>query len=112
MTAPCHRRTARLGLGHAGRSEGVVDARVSPLGSLENLSQREVQQLLSSGQGGVYELFRRCALAVLSSGLESDDVRAIFDRYKDFEIRLGRQAWGIKLEVKQRAGQRVRRRLR
>jgi predicted Rossmann-fold nucleotide-binding protein len=80
--------------------EGVVDARVSPLGSLENLSQREVQQLLSSGQGGVYDLFRRCALAVLSSGLESDDVRAIFDRYKDFEIKLGRQAWGIKLEVK------------
>ena len=24
----------------------------------------------------------------------------IFDRYKDFEIRLGRQAWGIKLEVR------------
>jgi pyrimidine/purine-5'-nucleotide nucleosidase len=81
-------------------AEGVVDARVSPLGSLENLSQREVQQLLSSGHGGVYDLFRRCALAVLTSGLETDDVRAIFDRYKDFEIRLGRQAWGIKLEVK------------
>jgi pyrimidine/purine-5'-nucleotide nucleosidase len=80
--------------------EGLVDARVSPLGSLENLSQREVQQLLTAGQGGVYDLFRRCALAVLTSGLESDDVRAIFDRYKDFEIRLGRQAWGIKLEVK------------
>ena len=71
-------------------AEGLVDARVSPLGSLENLSQREVQQLLSSGHGGVYEMFRRCALAVLASGLESDDVRAIFDRYKDFEIRLGR----------------------
>ena len=81
-------------------SEGLVDARVSPLGSLENLSQREVEQLLTAGQGGVYDLFRRCALAVLSSGLESDDVRAIFDRYKDFEIRLGRQAWGIKLEVR------------
>jgi predicted Rossmann-fold nucleotide-binding protein len=80
--------------------EGLVDARVSPLGSLENLSQREVQQLLTAGHGGVYDLFRRCALAVLSSGLESDDVRAIFDRYKDFEIRLGRQAWGIKLEVR------------
>jgi pyrimidine/purine-5'-nucleotide nucleosidase len=80
--------------------EGLVDARVSPLGSLENLSQREVEQLLSAGHGGVYELFRRCALAVLSSGLESDDVRAIFDRFKDFEIRLGRQAWGIKLEVR------------
>jgi hypothetical protein len=81
-------------------AEGLVDARVSPLGSLENLSQREVQQLLSSGHGGVYEMFRRCALAVLASGLESDDVRAIFDRYKDFEIRLGRQAWGVKLEMK------------
>ena len=80
--------------------DGVVDARVSPLGSLENLSQREVQQLLTAGQGSVYELFRRCALAVLSSGLESDDVRAIFDRYKDFEVRFGRQAWGVKLEVK------------
>jgi hypothetical protein len=80
--------------------EGLVDARVSPLGSLENLSQREVDQLLHSGQTGVYELFRRCALAVLASGLESDDVRAIFDRYKAFEIRLSRQAWGVKLEVK------------
>ena len=80
--------------------EGLVDARVSPLGSLENLSQREVDKLLTAGHGGVYDLFRRCALAVLSSGLESDDVRAIFDRYKDFEIRLGRQAWGIKLEVR------------
>jgi pyrimidine/purine-5'-nucleotide nucleosidase len=83
-----------------GDPEAVVDARVSPLGSLENLSQREVEQLLTAGQGAVYELFRRCALAVLSSGLESDDVRAIFDRYKDFEIRLSRQAWGVKLEVR------------
>ena len=49
-------------------AEGLVDARVSPLGSLENLSQREVQQLLSKGHGGVYEMFRRCALAVLASG--------------------------------------------
>jgi len=80
--------------------EGLVDARVSPLGSLENLSQREVEQLLSAGHGGVYALFRRCALAVLSSGLESDDIRDVFDRYKDFEIKLGRQAWGVKLEVR------------
>jgi predicted Rossmann-fold nucleotide-binding protein len=78
----------------------LVDARVSPLGSLENLSQREVEQLLSAGHGSVYSLFRRCALAVLSSGLESDDVRQIFDRFKDFDIKLGRQAWGIKLEVR------------
>jgi pyrimidine/purine-5'-nucleotide nucleosidase len=80
--------------------DDFVDARVSPLGSLENLSQREVQQLLSAGQGGMYELFRRCALAVLASGHESDDARAIFQRYDDFDIRLGRQAWGVKLEIR------------
>ncbi len=83
-----------------GEVDALVDARVSPLGSLENLSQREVQQLLTSGSGGVYDLFRRCALAVLASGLESDDVRSIFARFEDFEIRFGRQAWGIKLELK------------
>lgn len=81
-------------------AEGLVDARVSPSGSLENLSQREVEQLLTAGKGSVYQLFRRCALAVLASGLESDDIRAIFDRYRDFDVRLGRQAWGVKLEVR------------
>src|SRR5262245_52585352 len=48
----------------------------------------------------MYDLFRRCALAVLASGHESDDARAIFARYDDFEIRLGRQAWGVKLEIR------------
>jgi len=81
-------------------SDASVDARVSPLGSLENLSQREVDRLLNAGRGDAYSLFRRCALAVLSSGLQTDDVRDIFDRYKTFDIRLGRQAWGVKLEVR------------
>src|SRR5256885_3141372 len=45
-----------------------VDARVGPRGSLENLSQSEIDKLLDTGQGGLYPLFRRCALAVLNSG--------------------------------------------
>jgi predicted Rossmann-fold nucleotide-binding protein len=90
---------ASVSLSHL-EPDAPVDARVSPIGSLENLSQREVAQLLDAGQGSVYQLFRRCALAVLSSGLDTDDARAIFDRYGDFDIRLGRQAWGIKLEVR------------
>ncbi len=81
-------------------AEAFVDARVSPLGSLENLSQREVEQLLSAGGDAVYQLFRRCALAVLNSGNHTDDARSLFDRYRDFDIRLGRQAWGVKLEVR------------
>jgi pyrimidine/purine-5'-nucleotide nucleosidase len=80
--------------------EDLVDARVSPLGSLENLSQREVNQLLSAGRGGIYQLFRQCALAVLTSGSETDDAKALFEKYRDFDIRIGRQAWGVKLELR------------
>ena len=76
-----------------------IDARVGPRGSLENLSQAEIGKLLDSGQGGLYALFRKCALAVLNSGTPTDDAKEIFDRYRDFDIRILRQAWGIKLEV-------------
>jgi len=77
----------------------LIDARVGPSGSLENLSQAEIEKLLDSGQGGLYELFRKCALAVLNSGAATDDAREIFERYRDFQIRIVRHAWGIKLEV-------------
>jgi len=76
-----------------------VDARVGPRGSLENLSQAEIDKLLDTGQGGLYPLFRRCALAVLNSGAPTDNAKEIFDHYRDFEIRIVRQAWGVKLEV-------------
>jgi predicted Rossmann-fold nucleotide-binding protein len=83
-----------------GLDEGeLVDARVTPTGSLENLSQMEVDRLLDSSRGGLYPLYRRCSLAVLNSGGETDDARAIFDRYADFDIGIMRQAWGIKLEL-------------
>ena len=78
----------------------MVDARVAPKGSLEHLSQQEIAKLLDSGQGGLYPLFRKCALAVLSSGSDLDDARAIFEKYKDFDLRIVRRAWGIKLEIK------------
>jgi len=77
----------------------VVHARVSPKGVLENLSQQEVDTLLDRGQGGLYPLFRRCALAVLNSGTMIDDARLIFDAYRDFELRIVREPWGIKLEM-------------
>jgi pyrimidine/purine-5'-nucleotide nucleosidase len=76
-----------------------IDARVGPRGSLENLSQAEIDKLLDSGQGGLYALFRKCALAVLNSGADTDDAKAVFDRYRDFDIRIVRNPWGIKLEV-------------
>jgi len=81
-------------------STDLVDARVAPKGSLEHLSQQEIAKLLDSGQGGMYPLFRKCALAVLNSGSSIDDARVIFEKYKDFDLRIVRQAWGIKLEIK------------
>ncbi|MGA2191076.1 MAG: nucleotide 5'-monophosphate nucleosidase PpnN [Steroidobacteraceae bacterium] len=77
-----------------------MDARVAPKGSLEHLSQQEIAKLLDSGQGGLYPLFRKCALAVLNSGSKIDDSRRIFEKYRDFDLRIVRQAWGIKLEIK------------
>ena len=81
-------------------SSDLVDARVRPKGSLEHLSQQEIAKLLDSGQGGLYPLFRKCALAVLNSGGDQDDARTLFDKYKDFDIKIVREAWGIKLEIK------------
>ena len=78
-----------------------VDARVGPRGSLENLSQGEIDKLLDTGQGGLYPLFRRCALAVLNSGsgAHTDNAKEIFDHYRDFAIRIVRHPWGVKLEM-------------
>jgi pyrimidine/purine-5'-nucleotide nucleosidase len=78
----------------------VVDANVGPRGSLENLSQTEIEFLLSSGAGGVHNLFRKCALAVLNSGSDSDNAKALFDRYQHFDVHVGRHPWGIRLEIR------------
>jgi hypothetical protein len=78
----------------------VVDARVGPRGSLEVLSQEEIETLLDASEAGLYPLFRKCALAVLNSGSETDNAKEIFERYRDFEIEILRQAWGVKLQVR------------
>jgi predicted Rossmann-fold nucleotide-binding protein len=77
-----------------------VDARVAPRGSLENLSQAEIDKLLDTSQTGLYTLFRNCALAVLNSGSDNDNPKEIFDRYRNFDVQIVRHAWGIKLEIK------------
>ena len=91
----------RIAVSIAGADEPVsVDARVTPTGSLENLSQQEVDRLLDTSRGGLYPTYRRCSLAVLNAGGETDDARMVFERYDDFDIRIVRQAWGVKLELR------------
>ena len=78
-----------------------VDVTVGPRGSMELLSQREIELLTSASAGDrLFELFRRCALAVLNTGNESDDAAAIFAAYSDFSIEIGKRPRGLKLIIR------------
>ncbi|MCB1554234.1 MAG: LOG family protein [Xanthomonadales bacterium] len=77
-----------------------MSARVSPRGGLDVLSREEVGTLRDATTGGLHDLLRRCALAVLTSGSESDDPRAAQERYPTFDIQVHQQDRGIKLELK------------
>ena len=77
-----------------------MDAHVSPEGTLDFLSQREILKLRDASEGGLYDLFRRCALAVLNSGSKTDNTKEILEQHQNFEIRLVPQAFGVKLEVR------------
>jgi pyrimidine/purine-5'-nucleotide nucleosidase len=77
----------------------TMDTQVSPHGTLDLLSQREVEQLRKTRDSHLIELFRRCALAVLNTGSESDDAAQIFETYKDFRIDIRQRTRGLKLEI-------------
>ena len=77
-----------------------MDAIVTPEGSLEILSQREVARLRSSGEGGLQDIFRRCALAVLNSGAEDDDVREVMRRHAEFEVGIVELDRGVQLALR------------
>jgi len=81
-------------------SEKLVDALIAPSGHLEVLSRTEVSNLLDTSQGGLYELFRNCSLAVLNCGSSLDDGKELLERYKSFDIRVIQRERGIKLDVK------------
>ncbi|WP_426337797.1 nucleotide 5'-monophosphate nucleosidase PpnN [Pseudoduganella sp. S-14] len=78
----------------------VVDTLIAPEGRLEILSKAEVVQLLDSGKGGLYNIFRNCALAVLNCGSTIDDGKELLDRFKSFDINILQRERGIKLEIK------------
>lgn len=78
----------------------VVDAQISPEGRLEILSKMEVNKLLDTTHGGLYNIFRGCALAVLNCGNAMDNGKELLERYKSFDITIRQRERGIKLDVK------------
>ncbi len=81
-------------------NDDLVDARITPTEHLKLLSQLEVNKLVNSSRNGLYDLFRKCSLAVLSHGNYTDDEKVLLRRHQAFDIRILQQDRGIKLEVK------------
>ncbi len=80
-------------------SEQYIDACITPASHLDVLSKLEVERLLDSSQGGLYQLYRSCSLAVLSYGDYTDDARALLERHKHFDIHVIQEERGVKLKL-------------
>lgn len=78
-------------------TEKIIE--VMPEGSLEVLSQHEVERLQNVATGSQHEILRRCALAVLNVGSRTDDAREVLETYSSFDVRVIQQERGIKLAL-------------
>jgi predicted Rossmann-fold nucleotide-binding protein len=77
-----------------------VHAIIAPEASLEVLSRMEMHQLRDTGSSELFEIWRKCSLAVLNSGAEQDDVRQILKQFERFSISILPRQWGVELELK------------
>ncbi len=72
---------------------------ISPIGTMDLLSQLEVDRLKDSAQSNSYRLYRNCSLAVLNSGSHTDSSKELLEQYKTFDIQVMRRERGVKLEL-------------
>lgn len=70
-----------------------------PEGSLEVLSQHEVERLQGVATGARHEILRQCALAVLNVDSRTDDAREVLESNAGFDVRIIQQERGIKLAL-------------
>jgi len=86
------------------KSVTVPHAVVTPENVLAVLSQAEVNKLCNARQGAVFDIFRRCALAALTSGVETDNARELLDTYADFEVSFEQVDRGLRLHLRNAPG--------
>lgn len=72
---------------------------INPAGSMDLLSQLEVERLKKTASSDIYNLYRNCTLAVLNSGSHTDDSKALLEQYRSFDVNVLRRERGIKLEL-------------
>jgi len=82
-------------------SETIDKFTITPEGTcLESLSPSEIDALFAESREDIRPLLKRCALAVLISGQENDDVKEMTKRHADFGLEVRKSAGGIELELK------------
>jgi len=72
---------------------------ISPAGSMDLLSQIEVERLKKTASSELYQLYRNCTLAVLNSGSHTDNSDELLKQYQSFDVSVMRRERGIKLEL-------------
>jgi predicted Rossmann-fold nucleotide-binding protein len=72
---------------------------IQPTGALALISQIEAESLSKHSQGDLYDLYRNCSLAVLNSGVKTDNSQKLLNQYRDFEINVIKNERGLKLEL-------------
>ncbi len=77
----------------------VALARITPRKALRVLSRHEVNRLKDASGGGLHEMFKRCAYAVLNCGTQTDDYFAQEDEYVHFDIQVVQLDRGIVLDL-------------
>lgn len=77
----------------------MPDIVISPKGSLDLLSKSEIRALQDSGGSQFRQILRDCALAVLSTGANSDDGHELLAAHADFDIEVISAPRGVKLKL-------------
>ena len=80
--------------------ETIPFVTVRPETRLAVLSAAEVNELCAAQDSEIYALFRRCALAVLTSGIDTDNARQLFEIYREFDVQFEQVDRGIVLHLK------------
>jgi predicted Rossmann-fold nucleotide-binding protein len=88
----------RATFAHESHPVSKVSASVYPAGALNLLSQAEVARL-SDASSEMGTTLRRCALAVLNSGLQGDDAEQLLADYHDFKIEIHQVNRGIRIDL-------------
>ena len=77
---------------------GKVSTEVYPSGALNMLSRAEVARL-SDASDEIGETLRRCALAVLNSGLQGDDAEQLLKEFADFRLDIHQVNRGMRVDL-------------